>query len=67
MPPKNQTSPFEKIQFGGDLMIFEELDFPSPTEEEIKLVKKIAKFNPEDLDGRETWILQEFIEGDCDE
>ena len=46
-------------------MIFQKtFEFPLPSEEEIKAVKRIAKFNPEDLDGREMWILQEFVESD---
>jgi hypothetical protein len=45
-------------------LIFEKFDFPSPTEEEIKTVKEIAKSNQEYLDGREIWILQEFFESD---
>ena len=46
-------------------MIFQEtFEFPSPSEEEIKTVKQIAKFNPEELDGREMRILQEFAESD---
>lgn len=48
-------------------MIFEESGFPSPTEEEIKVVKEIAKYNPDLLDGRELWILQNFIEGGANE
>jgi len=33
-------------------------DFPEPNQEEIKLVKWIAKNNPEDLDSRELWVLE---------
>ncbi len=42
-------------------------EFLAPSEEEIKEVKRIAESNPEELDGREMWILKEFIEGDFDE
>ncbi len=42
-------------------------EFLAPSEEEIKIVKQMAESNPEDLDGREMWILKEFIEGDSDE
>ena len=46
-------------------MIFQKtLEFPSPSEEEIKTVNQIAESNPEDLDGRELWILQMFMEID---
>ena len=39
-------------------------NFPSPTGEEIKSVRELAKFSPELLDGRELWILRNFIGGD---
>ena len=49
-------------------MIFQKtFEFPSPSEEEIKVVRQMAESNPEDLDGREMWILREFAEVDFDE
>ena len=39
-------------------------NFPYPTGEEIKVVQELAKFSPEMLDGREMWILQNFLGGD---
>jgi hypothetical protein len=42
-------------------------DFPEPSQEEIKLVKWIANNNPEDLDSRELWVLENFSEGDEDD
>jgi len=46
-------------------LIFQnDFEFTSPSKEEIKAVKQIAKSSPEDLDGREMWILQEFVESD---
>jgi hypothetical protein len=44
-----------------------ENDFPEPSQEEIELVKWIAKNNPEDLDSRELWVLENFTEGDEDD
>lgn len=38
-----------------------------PDLEEIKEVKKIARNNPELLDGRELWILENFSESFEDE
>ncbi|MBN1940910.1 MAG: hypothetical protein JW772_01885 [Candidatus Diapherotrites archaeon] len=49
-------------------MIFEKtLNFPAPSREEIKAAIQIARNNPEDLDGREMWILKEFVGSDFDE
>jgi hypothetical protein len=39
-------------------MGFSEFDFAKPTIEEIKQVKWAAENNPEDLDSRELWILE---------
>ncbi|MFA5931201.1 MAG: hypothetical protein WC821_02735 [archaeon] len=44
-----------------------DIDFPKPNQEEIKLVKWIAKNNPEDLDSRELWVLEQTLEGDEDD
>ena len=41
-------------------------DFPLPSEEEIRVVKEIAKFAPEELGGRDLWILREFLESDSE-
>ncbi|MBN2067869.1 MAG: hypothetical protein JW744_05360 [Candidatus Diapherotrites archaeon] len=43
-------------------MVFEKFDFPSPSEEEIKVVKEMSKSNPEYLGGRALWGLQNFAE-----
>ena len=40
-------------------MVFSEIfDFAKPTMEEIKQVKWILKNNPDDLDSRELWVLE---------
>jgi hypothetical protein len=39
-------------------MVFSIENFAKPTMEEIKQVKWIAKNNPDDLDSREMWILE---------
>jgi hypothetical protein len=39
-------------------MDFSDYEFPEATQEEIRLVKWIAKNNPEDLDSRELWFLK---------
>ncbi|MBN1940978.1 MAG: hypothetical protein JW772_02235 [Candidatus Diapherotrites archaeon] len=41
-------------------MIFENKDFPAPSREEIKAALLVARTNPEDLDGRDLWILSEL-------
>jgi hypothetical protein len=48
-------------------MVFSDIEFPEPNQEEVKLVKWIAKNNPEDLDSRELWVLEQSLEGDEDE
>ncbi len=35
-------------------------DFPSPSEEEIKTLKMMARHCPEELDGRDIRVLQNF-------
>lgn len=45
-------------------MSFQISNFPAPSGAEIKSVIALAKSNPMDLDGRELWILREFIGGD---
>jgi hypothetical protein len=47
-------------------MDFKKFDFPLPSEEEIRVVKEIAKVAPEELDGRDMWILREFLESDSE-
>lgn len=39
-------------------------DFPIPDNEDFNTAKLIAESVPEHLDGRELWILRNFIEGD---
>ena len=48
-------------------MVFSIDDFPAASQEEIKLVKWIAKNNPDDLDSRELWVLENLKEGDEDD
>ena len=36
----------------------------NPTEEEIREVLEISKNNPELLDSKELWILENFCDGD---
>jgi hypothetical protein len=46
-------------------MNFEEkFEFPLPTMEEIRIAKRTAANNPEDLDEREAWILSKFCGSD---
>ncbi|MDD5148513.1 MAG: hypothetical protein PHH08_03550 [Candidatus ainarchaeum sp.] len=45
-------------------MNFEKFEFPLPTLEEILIAKRVAASNPEDLDEREVWILNEFCRSD---
>ena len=45
-------------------------DFAKPTMEEINQVKWIVENNPDDLDSRELWVLENqssFLEDDSDE
>ena len=48
-------------------MLFSDFDFSIPSKEEILAVKRLAKYNPEELDSRELWVLEQVIEGDEDE
>ncbi len=48
-------------------MVFSNYKFPEPTQEEIIYVKWVAKNNPDDLDSRELWVLENLKEGDEDE
>lgn len=41
-------------------------DLAKPTKEEIAEVKWLLENNPDDLDSRELWILENFVEGDED-
>ena len=41
-------------------MSFFEFDFPLPSAEEIRFVRRTAKENPDEPDSREMWILNEF-------
>jgi len=47
-------------------MVFS-LDFDKPSKEEIIAARKMATYNPEDLDSRELWVLENFSVGDDDE
>ena len=38
-----------------------------PSKEEYFSVKRLAKSNPEDLDSRELWVLENFSDGDEDD
>ena len=46
--------------------MMEEFYFSAPIAEEIKAVKHIAEFLPEDLDGRDVWIYRNFVENDSE-
>jgi hypothetical protein len=48
-------------------MGFSDYGFPEASQEETKLVKWIAKNNPDDLDSRELWVLENLKEGDEDD
>ena len=48
-------------------MNLEKTEFPLPTLEEIKIAKRIAASNPEDLDDENIWILNEFCGSDSNE
>jgi len=61
MPPKFLTFPEKIHYFGGGFRMNLDFDFTFPTGEEIKIVKELAEFNPEMIDGREMWILQNFV------
>jgi len=43
------------------------LEFNKPSKEEILSVKRLAKYNPEELDSRELWVLEQSLEGDDDD
>ena len=47
-------------------MNFSNFQFSPPNEEELQAVKEIAFNNPQDLGGREMWILKEFLESDSE-
>lgn len=38
-------------------------DFPLPSQEELETVRLMAKHCPEGLDGRDLWVLRNFIGG----
>jgi hypothetical protein len=46
-------------------MVF--LDFNKPSKEEYLSVKKLARTNPDELDSRELWVLEQPLEGDADD
>ena len=68
MPPKFARSP-RKNSFVLEVvrMNLEKIEFPLPTLEEIKIAKRIAASNPEDLDDENIWILNEFCGSDSNE
>lgn len=47
-------------------MVFS-LDFDIPSKEEILSLRRLAKSNPEELDSRELWVLEQPLEGDEDD
>jgi len=65
MPPKF-TNAFRKnsIHLEVVCLSFFNFNFSLPTREEIEAVKEFARSNPEMLDGRELWILKEFLESE---
>lgn len=71
MPPKAAEPSTKKFVFLEVVkMVFSIEDLAKPTMEEIKQVKWIAKNNPDDLDSRELWVLENqssFLEDDFDE
>jgi len=68
MPPKAAEPSTKKfVLLEVVKMVFSLEDFAKPTMEEIKQVKWIAKNNPEDLDSRELWVLEYFVEDDEDD
>ena len=68
MPPKTAETSMKKfIKLGVMSLISEKFCFSAPTAEEIKAVKHIAEFMPEDLDGRDAWIYRNFVEVGFDE
>jgi hypothetical protein len=68
MPPKAAEPSMKKFVFLEVVkMVFSNEDFAKPTMEEIKQVKWIAKNNPDDLDSRELWVLENLKEGEEDD
>ncbi len=48
-------------------MVFSIENLAKPTKEEIAEIKWIVENNPEDLDSRELWVLENFAEGGEDD
>jgi len=48
-------------------MVFSIENLAKPTREEIAEVKWLLQNNPEDLDSRELWVLENLPEGDEDD
>ena len=48
-------------------MVFSIDNLAKPTKEEIAEIMWIIENNPEDLDSRELWVLENFFEGDEDD
>ncbi len=43
-------------------MIFsKKFDFPLPSQEELEAIRLLARYCPEELDGRDLWVLQNFL------
>jgi len=42
-------------------------NLPEPTQGEIDYAKWLAKNNPDELDSREMWVLENFSKGDEDD
>ncbi len=36
-------------------------DFPLPSQEELEAIRFMARHCPEELDGRDIWVLQNFL------
>jgi len=65
MPPKAAEPSMKKFVFLEVVkMVF---SISEPSKEEILSVRRLAKYNPEDLDSRELWVLEHAVEGDEDD
>jgi len=42
-------------------MVFS-LDFEKPSKEDILYARKVAKYDPEELDSKELWILEQSLD-----
>jgi hypothetical protein len=69
MPPKAAEPSTKKFAFlEVAKMVFSiKNNFPEPTQEEIEYIKWLVKNNPDELDSRELWVLENLPEGDEDD